>query len=569
MRILPQELLDAQRMPAIRPAVMVSVADVAFRSGGPSTGNTTTCQNTRADTLSWTRDEGGRILKIKTLESPYKSNATITLNNYDRLLYDIKMYGNRLYISWGAETRVGPIYSTMAPLWVKQQTFFEQEGAMQCVLDCVGVPTLLDSDGATEEYIDDGTTPVGELIIKILESELECYKSCRQYNVVLDDKLDNLWTGVYLGDSFVIKKGMTRTNVLAILFDMTHASFKVGGEIAGEDDKDTIHIFTISDELKAEFTLDRSGHRFYVAADSRGIVTPSEIIIRTPPDASPQYIGSARDPYSYNMNPSTRVEYVSGLDSDYMADKIANIMMANVVAAVNGSSAVLPMHCGLEVFDRVKIVSKRSNQEFIGSVGVVQRLFSPTEKEPKYEMTVSFGKWFDPRSSDDTLGYGYGYLGTEIKDDSATWMPGGGHISIPQLYPTKTTGTWGWYALALGVYMTYGVYDQSSITYKAYLTPGNYTLIWETMCIPDVSPICDVYIDDNKIYTIDLNYQPQSLIESLSTTFSIYSSGAYEITFKTNGKTATEEWYTHVVMNPRISGSSYVGSKLPILTEGM
>jgi hypothetical protein len=124
VRVLPKALLDAQRQSSVGPALIINIGDISFRTAGASTGNTTTCHNTNSDVLKWTKDEGGRILKVKTTESPFKQTADILLNNYDRLLYQLTMKGQRLSIGWGADTPGGPLYSFAPPFYVKQQTFY-------------------------------------------------------------------------------------------------------------------------------------------------------------------------------------------------------------------------------------------------------------------------------------------------------------------------------------------------------------------------------------------------------------------------------------------------------------
>jgi uncharacterized protein YjhX (UPF0386 family) len=92
MRSIPPALALAQRQSSVRPAIMITVGDVAFKTTG--TGSTVTCHNTSANEITWTKDEGGRILKVKALESPYKQTAEITLNNYDRLLVKYSVGSN-------------------------------------------------------------------------------------------------------------------------------------------------------------------------------------------------------------------------------------------------------------------------------------------------------------------------------------------------------------------------------------------------------------------------------------------------------------------------------------------
>ena len=478
MRRLPPPLELAQRQSSVRPAIMITVGDVAFKTTG--TGSTVTCHNTSASELAWTKDEGGRILKVKALESPYKQTAEITLNNYDRLLFELALKGQRLSIDWGATTSEGDLYSTSPVLWVKQQMFYEAQGIMQCQLKCIGIMDLLGSDMASEKYIDDGSTALGALIISILTSTMDCFDHCKVYNVVIDNTLDDLWTGVYLGESFVIEKGETRAHVLARLFDMTHASMRPGGERPDEDDHDTIHIFTPSTTVQSEYTLERANHRFYVDSDASGIVMPNEIIIKTPSGTTPAYTGRAIDAVSHNTNPCSRTQLVVGLISNNQAQTIANTMLSNIINAESGSSAFVPMNCGTEIFDRMKIFSKRSGRTLEGAVGSITRVFDPMAKEPRYDMAVGFGKWFDPRAMDDSLGYGYGFVDDNGIEASAAPY----HYVFPVESYSAISGVVVALTLLGGAsYVSSATFSAGGdyISYKEYLVAGTYAFkAWHT-----------------------------------------------------------------------------------------
>lgn len=534
MRYLHPALSLAQRQPSVRPAIMITVGDVAFKTTG--TGSTVTCHNTSATELQWTKDEGGRILKVKELESPYKQTADIILSNYDRLLFDLNLKGERLSIAWGATTTEGDLYSTSPVMWVKSQTFYEAQGIMQCELKCIGILDLLNNDTASEKYTDDGTTALGALITSILTSTLGCFDHCKVYNVVTDNALDDLWTGVYLGESFVIQKNETRAHVLARLFDMTHASMKPGNERPDENEHDTIHIFTPSSEVQSEYTLDRASHRFYVDSDSSSVVMPNEIIINTPTGYSPAYSGRARDAVSYSTNPCSKTELVAGLISNNQAQTIANTMLANIINAESGSSALVPMNCGTEIFDRMKIYSKRSGRTLEGAVGSITRFFDPNPKVPRYDMQIGFGKWFDPRALDDSLGYGYGFVDGEDVGVSGDY----GHMLIIALSYYANSG-YSAYANAGGMY---SVVDGAWITFR--LNKDAVDCVLKIYAYHQtVGGIMDVYVDDVKIGTID-NYGSTSLVMN-SFDITLLTNGIHVIKLLTNGKNASSTGYQQIV----------------------
>lgn len=554
MRPLPQILLDAQKASMVKPAMIINVGDVAFRTAGATTGNTTTCHNTNTDSLKWVRDEGGRILKVVEKGNPYSHTCKIILNNYDKLLYDLTLKGQRLSIGWGVETWDGPMYSHTPTLYVKTQTFVESEGAMQCVLECKGVMDLLGEDEATESYVDDGTTCVGDLITAVLEATLAPYEDCKAYIVILDDDLDDLWTGVYLGDSFEIKKGDTRAYTIARLLDMTRASIRVGNEPPDENNKDTVHFFTQSRSPQAEFTLDRSGHRFYVAAESLSMITPNEIIIKTPPWQSPSYLGRARDAYSYNLNPCSRTEYVSGVGSNLQAGSIASTMLQKIIAANSGSSAVLPMHCGLDLFDRIKVVSKRSGREIEGAIGGWTRTFDPVKSEPRYDIGVSFGKWFDPRRDDDSLGYGYGFLGSDIDEV----VSGSGHISIHinAPYAVSGEGDWAVHSFGCGPTIATGV-NEVWVSYK-FAGSGAYKLTFMSAAGSSAG-ILDILVDDVEVGSFDMFGTPGAFLDAKQVSFEC-GSGTHTIKFLVDGKNESSGGYAIILGGAELALASYVGT---------
>lgn len=512
MRVLHPALLSAQRQASVRPAIKISVGDFEFKMDSVS-GATSTCHNTKDSNQKWTKDESGRILKVESMESPYKSKAEIVLNNFDGLLYDLVLKGRRLYISWGAITEEGAIYSTSPVLFVKQQTFSEAPGVKTCTLDCIGIFDLLGMDEASEKYVDDGSAPLGTIVSNILTSVITGYSGCKYYNVTVDDAIDDLWTGVYLGESFVIEKGETRAHALARLMDMTHASMRPGNEAVDEDDHDTIHVFTPSQNVQRTYTLERIHHRFYADSDSSGVVYPNEIIIKTPAGYSPAYTAKVVDAVSYSMNPCSRTELVAGLISNTQAQTIANTMIANIINASSGSSAYLPMDCGVEILDRIKVISKRSGHDVEGSIGSLTRVFNPTLKEPRYDIKIAFGKWYDPRAMDDSLGYGYGF----VDSDEPTYAGiDTGHTTILAAnYLTKSSGfsviAFAVYATADGEYVTYK-FQSGAGPFK--ISVSGYSV--SSSCTTDIS-LDDVVIDSVDFVSTFKSSHEETLTEGIHT----------------------------------------------------
>jgi len=556
MRELAEPLLRAQKGNTIRAAVRLEIGDFIFTHN-----KTETCHNTDAG-LVWSSIGGGRIMEVTQVEEPFKQTTKIILNNWDKLLNDIKFKGSRCYVSWGAITEDGEFYSTTGVQFVNDQTMISAQGTLQCILNCAGPMNFMGKDQALVEFKATGTETTGALITGTLAATLDPFDGCKEFNLVYDNPIlssTDLWSVVLPGESFVIKKAETRLNVLARLLDMTSVYIKPGSEAPDSDGSDTLHLFTLNPSSQYTYSLKSYDHRFYVDSRYDGILLPNEIIIKSDTSEA-AYIGKAKDIRSYNAFPCTRTEYVSGLINDHQAVLIAQAILANIANAQDATSAILPMNCGQEIFDRITIEDGRSGTTLVGVVGHIERVFQPMEKEPKYLMNVSFGKWYDPRKAAEIMGIGSGF----IDNDPVEILGGGGHISINELLPYDISGGWVGFYLA-GVLVAYAIANNDWIEYKANLNAGEYLLAWlawksTTACIQDID------LDDTEIISFD-NYTASLGWHHRSTLLTIETSGVHSIKFRTHGKNAgnVSPYYTQANGKISIVNYSLVGTPLMVL----
>lgn len=552
MRQIAEPLLRAQKSNTIHAVVRLDIGDFIFTHD-----KTETCHNTNTG-LEWSSVGGGRIMEVVQLEEPFKQTTKIVLNNFDKLLNDVQFKGNRCYVSWGAITEDGEFYSTTGVQFVHDQTMISSQGTLQCVLNCIGPMNFMAKDLANADYAATGTDTTGALVAGVLQATLDPYVGCKEFSLIYDNPAltdTDLWSVVIPGEMFTIDKSETRLNVLCRLLDMTAVYVKPGSEAPDGDGSDSLHLFTLSPSSQYTYSLKSYDHRFYVNSKYDGLIIPNEIIIKS--DATEAaYYGSAKDVRSYKAFPNVRTEYVGGLISDHQATIIAQSILSNLMNAQDATSAILPMNCGQEIMDRITIEDGRSGVILTGVVGHIERVFKPLEKEPKYLMNVSFGKWYDPRKLAEIMGIGSGFIDT----NQSVIKNGNGHILISPLASYSKSGSW--YALdTLGHTVVASIGVGNSVTYKVHLAKGEYLLIWLAW-ISVASAGQEVYVDDESIYSVN-NENTDPTFATRYTPFTVTSSGIHSIKFLTIA--GDDDEYLSALSDISISNLALVGT--PILFD--
>lgn len=321
-----------------------------------------------------------RILDIKHPEEQYSHTAEILLDNADRTLDAISLKGYQAVISYGA----GDEYSPCAPLWVNSQTFSSAPGKLSCTLMLEGIPNDLASDEASENYTPDDTDTksVKTLLSAILGATLGCFSHCHAYTVVYDSE-DSLLTSYKPKDGFRIYTGDSRLAKCRTLLDFTKCVMRF-------EDDGCVHVLrpTISGTTyDYEYSL-ASGHTIFSKAYRDRLVIPNYITVSSPKDADgiSLYSGHASDSESYGLKPK-RAYKTATLESNAEGTEIAEALLAQAMLNSEQGAATVPMNCGAEVFDYVKVTDSRQQDVRTGNIGYITRHYSPG----KFEMTFGFG----------------------------------------------------------------------------------------------------------------------------------------------------------------------------------
>ncbi len=392
-------------------------------------------------TLSHTGDddvviECEKIKSIRHEEEPYRQSAEISLDNSEGYFTDKDVKGWKAVISYGLLTSAGEELSATAPLWVIYPQLDSSPGKLTCELRMVGIPNLLSQDKANAEYIplqeDAGWEwTIKTLLTKLLGATLACYNHCTPYTIVWGD-LDSVIDSYKPRDSFRIAINSSRLAHIRRLLDLTKCVmiFKADGKA---------HIFqpvTSGETFDYEYSLE-TGHTFFAKAHRKALVIPNRIVVQSNPDDDPKYSGEATDAESYALLPKTEYKQMS-LESNDQANNIAAAALSKEQLWAEMGAAEVPLNCGQEVFDYVKVTDERESDYRIGNIGTLTRTYKPGQ----YPMRFSFGGWLSVRKLLDDLETNsapeWDFLSLSVKDllierVVAYWLDPEGNIKAEEL----------------------------------------------------------------------------------------------------------------------------------------
>lgn len=337
-----------------------------------------------------------RILDINHTEEPYSQRATVTLDNSDKTLTALDYKGYSGVISYGITTSAGDVYSPCAPLTVIGQQFESSQGRLVCRLELIGIPNLMAEDRASGSYVpttSDADT-VKDLIRQIAGDTgvtmMPVFNHCTTYNITFDSE-DTLIDVYEPQDGFRIYTNGSRLAAIRRLLDFTKCVMRA-------EDDGKLHILepTItSDTYKYEYKLlVADEHTFFSKAYRKRLVIPNYIVCQSNTDDYPQYSGVAEDATSYALVPKRQYINTRLADDDQGKD-IATAVLSKYQLHAEMGAADVPMNCGAEVFDYVKVTDSRENDNRIGNLGHLTRHWNAKKKE--WRMTFSFGGWLSVR----------------------------------------------------------------------------------------------------------------------------------------------------------------------------
>jgi len=292
--------------------------------------------------------------------------------------------------TWEMDGNSGDEYSRAARLYVQHQEFISSE--MLCRLYMTGIPNDLEQDLAEVEYNQastDTNTPK-DLISAILAATHASYTNYTAYTVTYDSE-DSLIDTFVPADLFAVLINDNRLDKTKELLNYT------GCKMRPEDDG-AIHILdpvTTGTTYDYEYRLAvATYHTFLSKALRFSFVNPNKVIVKSPVDQEgTHYSGSATSAASYAKNPKTVTIY-RRVASNAEAAAIAAAKIESYALVTEAGSVVVPMNCGQEIWDYVKLTDGREEDDFTGNV---QRIVWDYKTPEGYEngvfsMAISFGR---------------------------------------------------------------------------------------------------------------------------------------------------------------------------------
>jgi hypothetical protein len=364
MRTLDAALTKAQQQPSRDPAVKI-----VLTSGG----------------TSYTIEED-RILKLVHTEEPWQAHAKeVLLNNHDGYFTSLDLKGYSTVISWGYSTPSGKLYSATSPLIVTWQQLNSSPDNLVCMLNMLGIPDLMELDCASVSYLPESTDTktVKTLLGEVAGATMACFNHCTAYTIDFDSE-DSLIGTYQPKDSYRIYTGGSRLAAFKRLLEYTGCAARWGND-------GHIHIFvptTTGTAFDSLYSL-AGPHVFFSKAYRKSLVLPNYIVVKSQKDDTPQYTGSAYDAASYALLPK-KSYFEMRLTSNAEGNSIAAAVLARYQLSEQQGAAEVPMNCGAEVFDYIKVTDSRENDYRVGNIGALTRTFNPNAKQAEDRYKISF-----------------------------------------------------------------------------------------------------------------------------------------------------------------------------------
>lgn len=335
-----------------------------------------------ADTIVLEED---RLKKLNHIEEPWRINAKETeFQNSDGYFTDKDLKGYKAVISHGLVTKAGKKYSDTSPMWVTWQQLDSSPGNLICQLTMLGIPDLMDEDEASDNYIPDkdDTKTVKTLLTEIATATLSVFSHCQAFQIMFDSE-DSLIDSYCPKDSFRIYTGGSRLAAFKRVLEYCGcvARFEADGKI---------HVFeptTTGSVYDYEYSLS-SGHTFFSKVYRKSLVIPNYIVVKSQPDDEPQYSGYASDAESYALLPKHKY-YKLRLQSNAEATLIAEAILGRYQLNAEMGAANVPMNCGAELYDYVKVTDEREDDYRVGNIGYIRRSYNAEKRV--YSMPFGLG----------------------------------------------------------------------------------------------------------------------------------------------------------------------------------
>jgi hypothetical protein len=308
----------------------------------------------------------------------------VELDNSDGYFTGKDLKGYTAVISHGLLTKSGKEYADTSPMTVTWQQLNSSPGKLTCLLTMLGIPDMMALDESSANYfpLESDTKTVKTLLTEITTATLACFSHCQAYEIVFDSE-DSLINSYCPKDSFRIPVGGNRWTAFKRLIERT-------GCVHRFEDDGKIHIFvptTSGTTYNYEYSLD-SGHPFFSKAYRKSLVIPNYVVVQSRTDDDPQYTGYAQDTTSYALLPK-RDYYDMRLASNAEATSIASAVIIRAQLNAKMGSASVPVNCGAELFDYIKVTDEREADFRTGNLGSLSFNYSHSKRE--YLLNFSLG----------------------------------------------------------------------------------------------------------------------------------------------------------------------------------
>jgi hypothetical protein len=398
--------------------------------------------------LTYGVDTTNRLLDLKFSFESYRQSAEVIVDNRDGNLTDLDLRGYKGVISLGYKTSAGDEYKPKPPLWTlgqKADTILLPNGDLLTSFALAGLSNLLNEDEANDDYTPDSNNSdtVKTILTAIAEASLSVYDHCHAYTITFDSE-DSLLDSYIPKDSLRIYLGDSRLTIMRRLLRYTLCDMRIedDGEIhirqvesAAAPDwaastayalRDTVkpttdntHIYvcttagtsggseptfgttidgttndnTVVWTLQYDYQYNdvATGHNFYDKSTRRRAVVPGYFEVESHPSHTSDtiYTGNAQDEYYSTLPTEMQIRKHKRLrvTSNAQCTSIAEALLQHQQLDAEVGHGNVPMNCGQEVLDLVKITDSIASDYRIGNVLYIKGHYRPS----KFDMQIRFG----------------------------------------------------------------------------------------------------------------------------------------------------------------------------------
>lgn len=294
-------------------------------------------------------------------------------------------------VTWEMDGNAGDEYSPRAPLRVEGQEFISSETQLICRLYLTGIPNDMAGDKAEDDYKVDNTNTqtCKDLISAIAGATLDPFTNYTAYTVTYDSE-DSLIDSFMPKDYFSVSINENRDDKIQELLNYTGCKRRAEADGA-------IHVLvptTTNINYAYEYRLlVDTYHTFFSKALRNRFVNPNKERVMSPDGVQPQYGDSATSATSYALKKKIHTTQLR-VTSNSQCTSIAEAKIAQYELRAERGSVKVPLNCGQEIWDYVKVTDARNDDSRIGNVQYIQFNCKSPEIDGRgdFSMNIRFGR---------------------------------------------------------------------------------------------------------------------------------------------------------------------------------